>query len=543
MKRLSLLLTLITLFGVLLLTGCADATRQPAQPDDPQPTSTSKPAGKTTVTVAASSTVEPNPEPSPTLADTPTVAPSPAATPIPPMAVNVVEGDGLSHELVFAIRNEGRYSGEAGQAPWLGWGADNLAAAPDGSFWIADTPADPDRLLHYSPQGELLQVVPMRFGERTYWARDVAAGPSGVWVLDNISQPGLVLHLSLDGSLIGTYEIPGQFATHVQEGSVSPGLWHIPFTEGETVLLDGPLGIVEMAVKDGSASFKKVEGYTLGGRVYTEVENGLMVDDLRVGMKLLQPDHFLNYAWLLGAASDGSFYVRVDEGNKDQGKAEPPDQFVRRYSSTGELLGIALLPLSDIDQAHDVTLGPDGNVYALYPRTDHSVEILRLRFAVGAAPLLSPITAAPQPSFKPLLPSGAAPVTDQDAAREAMLSFYAALAEWRFEDAAKLFGGSYDEYIAQDASISPDQPGMAWQNICTMEFCLAVSDILDTRQVAPDEYEFLVGFVTENGSRFDYSICCGNFQPTPVVTWFVYSVKVQKVNAQWLVMGGALPLP
>jgi hypothetical protein len=322
-----------------------------------------------------------------------------------------------------------------------------------------------------------------------------------------------------------------------------PGLWHILLAEAGRVILDGPVGSVELTLEGDRANFKKTDGYRINGRTYTEVEKGLMVDDLRVGMKFLQPDHFLNSAWLLGAATDGSFYVREDEGNNDQGKSEPTDQYVRRYSPSGELLGIALLPWPELDQAYDVALGPDGNVYAMYSRTDHSVEFLRLRFYTGAPPLLSPVTSVPQPTFQPLLPSAEAPATDEDAARQAILSFFHALKEWRFEDAAKLFGGSYDVYKTQDESISADQPAMAWQNICQMEFCLDVADILDARLVAPDEYEFQVGFVTDNGARFDYSICCGNFQPTPAVTWFVYSVSVKKIDGQWLVMGGPLPLP
>lgn len=538
MKRHTFLLTSITLFGLLFLAGCADVTQQPASTSNSQSDPIATQEAEPTIAVNTA-TLEPSPLP----VDTPTETFSPAATPIAPIPINVADGDGLNHEVVFTIRNEGRYSGEGNQAAWLGWGADNLAVSPDGSFWLADTPADPDRLLHYNLKGELLKVIPMHFGDRAYWARDIAASSSGVWVLDYISQPPVVLQLSQDGSLLANYTIPEQFATHTQEGNVMPGLWHIPFIDGDAIYLDGPVGIVAMAVKDGNASFQQVSGYTLGGRVYTEVEHGLMVNNLRVGMKLLQPDHFLNSAWLLGITSDGSFYVRVDESNNDQGKSEPPDQFVRRYSSTGDLLGIALLPLPELDQIQDVTMGPDGNVYALYSRTNHSVEVLRLRFASGVAPLLSPITVYLQPAFKPLLPSGTIPVTDQDAAREAMLTFFSDLAARHYDEAVNLFGGSYEIYKTMDESISADQPAMAWQNICQMEFCLDVSDILDSRQVAADEYEFLVGFVTDNGIRFDYSICCGNFQPTPIVTWFVYSVKVQKINEQWLVMGGALPLP
>jgi len=536
MKRYSISLALFILCGVLLLSSCAQASTPTAQPVDPEPAEASAPDA------APTSTAEPTP--TQTLLPIPELPPTLVYTPTPlPVAVDVAEGDGLNHELVFAIRNAGLYSGEGGQPAWLGWGADNFAVAPDGSFWIADTPADPDRLLHYSQQGELLQAIPMLFDDRRYWTRDLSADASGVWVLDYISQPSLVLHFSLGGDLLARYEIPDQFATYTQEGNVSPGLWHIAYAQGGKVLLDGPLGIVEMILNGNDASFQEVKGYPIGGHTYTEVENGLMVDDLRVGMKFLQPDHFLNSAWLLGAASDGSFYVRLDEGNNDQGKAEPPDRYVRRYSASGDLLGISLLPLPELDLTYDVALGPDSNVYVLYSRKDHSVEILRLRFFTGTAPLLSPFTSIPQPSFTPLLPSGGTPATDGDAAREAMLSFFTALAERRYDDAAPWFGGSYDEYKIMDDSISPDQPGIAWQNICQMEFCLAVSDILDTRQVAPDEYEFLVGFVTDNGIRFDYSICCGNFQPPPSVEWFVYSVVMKKNNGQWQVMGGPLPLP
>jgi hypothetical protein len=551
MKCRAPLLTLIVLFGIFLLAGCAQVTRQPVQDASSRPsqapsvelTPTDIRADTSTQEVTPALEATPTPEPSPTLADLPTVDPSATSASIPPIPINLAGGDGLNHELVFAIRNEGRYSGEGGLPAWLGWGADNLAVAPDGSFWIADTPADPDRLLHYNHQGELLQVIPMRFGERQYWARDVAAGPSGIWVLDIVSQPGLVLHFSLDGILLENYEIPEKFSTYVQEGNVIPGLWHIPFGESGSVLLDGPIGIVELTVTDGNAEFKQVKGYPLGGRVYSDVENGLMIDNLRVGMKFLQPDHFLNNAWLLGVVPDGSFYVREDEANNDQGKSEPPDRFVRRYSASGDLLGIALLPLPELDQAYDVTIGSDGNAYAMYSRADHSVEILRLCFVPGVAPLLSPIIAFPQLSFTPLLPSGLPPATDLDAAREAMLSFFSALNEWRYDDAAALFGGSYDIYKTQDEAISADQPGMAWQIICTSEFCLPVSDILESRQSASDTYEFLVGFASDNGFRFDYSICCGNFDPTPSTTWFVYSVKVEKVDGQWKVMGGPIPLP
>jgi hypothetical protein len=61
----------------------------------------------------------------------------------------------------------------------------------------------------------------------------------------------------------------------------------------------------------------------------------------------------------------------------------------------------------------------------------------------------------------------------------------------------------------------PDQYGLARQDIYEMESCVAATDILDSRKVTEDIYEFLVGFGAENGSRIDDSICCGNFRPRP----------------------------
>jgi hypothetical protein len=531
MKRYTLLLLLTT----ILLSACSPQTNTPAVPSyTATPTLRANQPGIST----ASST--------PTVGTDPGVRPSPTTTPQPspsPVPLDIAQGNGLDHDPIFIIYNEGRYSGEAGQAPWLAWGADNLAVAPDGSFWIADTPADPDRLLHYSTQGDLLLELPLRFGERTFWGRDLAVDSTGVWVLDYLSQPSVVLQISTEGNLLASYEIPAEFDTFDQASTVIPGLWRIPFVENGRVTLDGPAGIVELTIQDGSPAFTKVTGYTLDGITYTDVQDGLMVDSLRVGMQFLQPDHFLNHAWLLGAASDGSFYVREDEGNNDQGLGEPTDEFVRRYSGNGTLLGIALLPLPELHQPNDVALGQDGNVYTLRSRPDHSVEILRLRFSNGPAPLLPPHTTTIQVAFAPLLPSGDPPKDALEAARQAMLTFFTALADGRYEDAAALYGGSYEEAIAQDPGISADQPTQAWMSICTSEFCLPVSDILDSRALAADEFEFLVGFAGQNGFRFDYSICCGYFSPTPLVSFFVYSVKVERVEDQWKVMGGPAPLP
>ena len=403
--------------GVMIWSGCAGGALvpNPAPTGVPPQSVATRPAGDLPST---------DPIPSPT-----TAGPATQPTPLNQAQAGVAEGDGLTHETIFTIRNNGRYSGEGGQPAWLGWGADRLSVAPDGSFWIADTPADPDRLLHYNTQGDLISVIPLHIDEKQYWARDIFADASGIWVLDVISQPGLLLHLDPNGVLLASYAIPNVFATYRQEDNEMPGLWNIRHAEEEGVLLDGPLGIVRLSLKEDGAVFEKLDNYPIGGRVYGETQDGFILDGQPLPVELIQPEHFLNSTSLLGVAPDGSFYVEEGEGYLDQGNAEPPDDFVRRYDSNGELAGIALLPIPEVYQrVGDVALGPDGNAYILLSYTDHSVEVQRLKFFPGPAPLLAPARMRPKTYFMPLYPSGQPSETDLDAAREAMLTFFTALA-------------------------------------------------------------------------------------------------------------------
>src|SRR5690606_32650887 len=74
---------------------------------------------------------------------------------------------------------------------------------PDGTFWIADTQGG--RLLHYDPQGALLNGIDLRdYG--VSGAADVEATGSDILVL---SSGGEVLRLATDGELLATYDIPG----------------------------------------------------------------------------------------------------------------------------------------------------------------------------------------------------------------------------------------------------------------------------------------------------------------------------------------------
>src|SRR5512138_2238489 len=95
-------------------------------------------------------------------------------------AVNLPETD----QVVLTIPNSEPWSGREGdpRPNWLGWGAETFAAAPDRTFWIADTAVHPNRLLHYSPQGELLAALSLE--NQVVYVSYLAAIQDSLWLLD-----------------------------------------------------------------------------------------------------------------------------------------------------------------------------------------------------------------------------------------------------------------------------------------------------------------------------------------------------------------------
>jgi hypothetical protein len=122
--------------------------------------------------------------------------PTPTATP----------DQSLDTEIVFTIVNEEPFSGREGdpKPDWLAWGAQAFTVAPDGSFWIADSAADPPRLLHYSPNGALLKKVSLE--GLVVGLADVTMDGDNVLALSIASMPPKVLQFSMDGTYQGSHD-------------------------------------------------------------------------------------------------------------------------------------------------------------------------------------------------------------------------------------------------------------------------------------------------------------------------------------------------
>lgn len=442
-------------------------------------------------------------------------------------------------QIVFTIPNLEPFSGREGEARpnWLGWGSETFTVEPDGSFWIDDTAAFPNRLLHYSPQGELLQEISLE--NLVVYPYDLAVTQDSLWVLDVSSQPQKIIQLAMDGtfrSSIDFSKIRKQtsiFIPHAQLFSLSLG-------EQGALLLQSADDDYEMVDASGKLIARPLEALEYYGHIYqtsvfNEATNQLpiYVDGTQLD---IPPDFFIETPFL-GFNPDGSFALAglVEDAEHQI------DRQVRYYSPTGELLGIARQRPQTFykDWNHHLAFGPNGAVYQLLSNRDHSVQVLRLGFSEALSPLPKP-TQTPTP-LTMLHPSESA-TTDEEQARNVLLTFFSNLSIQNYSEAAAHFGGEKIEYARE--MMPGETLGEYWKYICsTVLWCLpVVADITDTEQVSDDEFIFYVVFVQPDGTRFEIGACCGGDPAAfPPVWQFAYPVR--KIGGEWKVMRGPVFFP
>lgn len=336
-----------------------------------------------TVTPVPMATIPP-PVDAPAVSELP--SPTPPAPTLPAATATVAtetapslapQGDGVNHDLVFSVpvgQDGVTYQGcgirEAGC-----WGPTAFNVAPDGSFWIGDTQAN--RLLHYSPAGELINTVDLTSKGNAISQIEVTA--EHILALGEYETRPALLRLGLDGELVARYDLPFQgFPTGftvTDQGEVLV----------ELVAEDRPNRWERLVESNGTLAPAPAPGYLHGGRVYL-VEGPSVPGQTRgriiaAGVPVaVTVENSLGGLQLLGVNADGSFYVRVDDMLPTQ--TVQIDQTVRHYSADGRLLGEARVPIMEqfAPVGQGLAVGPGGAVYALLARPDH-VEVQRLRFA------------------------------------------------------------------------------------------------------------------------------------------------------------------
>ena len=163
-------------------------------------------------------------------------------------------------QVIFTVLNPQPWSGREGdlRPDWLGWGAETFAAAPDGSFWIANFAASPHRLLRFSAQGELLLQVPL--AEHVIYPFHLVAAQDSLWVLDISTMQPKVVRLSLEGAFLRQVEINLEAMT-VDGMFVSNAAFSLMLGESGELLLYALNGVYELLDAGGAVVSLPVAGY------------------------------------------------------------------------------------------------------------------------------------------------------------------------------------------------------------------------------------------------------------------------------------------
>jgi hypothetical protein len=464
---------------------------------------------------------------------------SPTTTPIPPTIMPVP----AANQTILTIRNDQPFSGVAGdpKPDWLGWGAQSFCMSPQGDFWLLDSAAQPQRLLHLVPPYDTPQIISL---EGLVGAADVECAQDAIWVLGIASQPPRLVKLALDGATLASYDLPVGLRPENGLTGIALAQDGAPLIE-----LEGGTKFYQLLDPSGGISPQLLEGATFGGRLYRIEAPSLgktgviYAGDVKVEVTV---EGRLGGLRVLGAAPDGSFYLEVYE--MYEGPTISGQWHIRRYSATGELLGTVDPLPSAISGGQDLVVGLDGLVYQLASNPDHSVQIVRLGFQLEGPlqPEASPVPTGTPTPLPPLLPTWTAtPVdaTDLDKARYTLLSFFTLLHEGRYAEAASLYGGPYDGIRENNPDISADDYAQLWQAVCTRQtVCMLVADIVAEKLVNQETYEFQVEFIWRDGTLFKFGPCCGATEAEMPPVW-QFHYTVQKVNGEFRVMEGPVMLP
>ena len=475
----------------------------------------------------------------PQLTSTPTSPPpTQIATIIPPTPTPGIQLP-QTDQVIFTILNPQPWSGREGdpRPDWLAWGAETFAAAPDGTFWIADSAALPHRLLQYSAQGELLQQVSL--DERVIYPFHLVAAQDSLWVLDISSTQPKVVQLSLEGAFLQQVEIATELMT-VDGMFVSNAAFSLMLGEGGELLLYTLNGVYALLDAGGALVSRSLEALSYYGHTYqigtydqATKHWSIYVD----GARLVTPTAFSpDQNPFLGFNPDGSFALM----GFDHPSSNLWDMQVLYYNASAELLGISRpLPQLFIKQFdHHLAFGPDGSVYQLLSFPDHSVQIVRLGFSAQLPPLIAAPTETPA-LLAALLPSTSAS-TDEEHARNALIGFFANLSSGNYADAVPLFGGEIEEYLHQPEP--GESPEAYWVEFCRIIWCLPIAEITSAEQVSVDEYLFYVVFTHPEWGRFEIGACCGGDPAAHPPVWqFAYPVR--RIDSAWKVMRAPLFTP
>ncbi|MBI2331376.1 MAG: lipoprotein [Chloroflexi bacterium] len=118
--------------------------------------------------------------------------------------------------------------------------------------------------------------------------------------------------------------------------------------------------------------------------------------------------------------------------------------------------------------------------------------------------------------------AGCSPKSAQAEAEETMRAFFTALASGDYETAVSMYGGGYAELAQMNPDVSPTDFVTLWQRACEQNgfVCIEVMDIV-LKSESDSQIDFGVTFKTKDGELFEFTGCCGETFPEPIVEYAV----------------------
>ncbi|HEU5099783.1 MAG TPA: hypothetical protein VFU22_12220 [Roseiflexaceae bacterium] len=151
---------------------------------------------------------------------------------------------------------------------------------------------------------------------------------------------------------------------------------------------------------------------------------------------------------------------------------------------------------------------------------DYAIHGFLYGYKAGNAKKVVPLLQAMRASFK----AQPAPASkDLESARNLLVRYFKLLHDGYYDEAAKLYGGSYDVLAQWNPDIPANHYGQLLAAACDTELrCLEIRRVVRASAISATQFEFVVEFSNEDGTLFERAACCG--EKGPPNAQFTYSV-------------------
>jgi hypothetical protein len=154
-------------------------------------------------------------------------------------------------------------------------------------------------------------------------------------------------------------------------------------------------------------------------------------------------------------------------------------------------------------------------------RGDYRINGFLFGYKANSAKAMLPMLKAIRASYK----TQPAPTNKNlEAARDLLVRYFKLLHDGYYDEAVKLYGGSYDMLAEWNPDVPANHYGQLLAAACDAQLrCLGVSRVVYAKALSTSQFEFAVEFKNDDGTTFERKACCGSSGPPN--SQFTYTVE------------------